>query len=155
MKTNEKLADVLNDLIRINNDRIEGYQKAIEEVEDGDVDLHSIFNGLASDSRKIVTELTQQVQLLGEEPAEGTTGSGKIYRVWMDIKDSISTDDRKSVLQSCEFGEDAAQKAYDTAMESDAEMSPDIRQMIAEQQSVLNRGHDLIKEYRYAHEAVS
>ena len=155
MKTNEKLASVLNDLIRINNDRIEGYEKAIKEIEDGDVDLQSIFSGLANDSRKNVTELIKQVQILGEEPAEDTTVSGKIYRVWMDIKDSISSDDRKSVLQSCEFGEDAAQKAYDTAMESDAEMSAEVRQIIAEQQSVLNRGHDLIKEYRDAHEAVS
>ncbi|MBV9986923.1 MAG: aldehyde dehydrogenase, partial [Chitinophagaceae bacterium] len=32
MKTNETLIETLNDLIRINNDRINGYEKAAEEV---------------------------------------------------------------------------------------------------------------------------
>ena len=73
----------------------------------------------------------------------------------MDIKDSLSSNDPKSVLESCEFGEDAAQKAYKAAIASDAEMSPEIRQIIADQQAVLNRGHELVKEYRDAHEAVS
>ena len=30
MTTNENLVEVLNDLVEINNDRIEGYQKAAE-----------------------------------------------------------------------------------------------------------------------------
>ena len=32
MTTNEKLIDVLNDLVQINNDRIAGYDKAIVSV---------------------------------------------------------------------------------------------------------------------------
>ncbi len=31
MENNEKIIDVLNDLVRINNDRIKGYEKAIED----------------------------------------------------------------------------------------------------------------------------
>ena len=40
---NEKVIGILNDLIRINNDRVVGYEKAIEEVEDLDVDLKTRF----------------------------------------------------------------------------------------------------------------
>src|SRR4051812_42918253 len=112
MAQNENLAEVLNDLIRINNDRVAGYERAIGETKDLDVDLQAVFNKMASDSREYAAELTSQVARLGEEPATGTTNSGKIYRVWMDIKATFTGKDRQAVLENCEFGEDAAQKAY-------------------------------------------
>ena len=43
METNEKLIEVLNGLIEINHDRVNGYEKAIEETKDLDVDLRAIF----------------------------------------------------------------------------------------------------------------
>ena len=47
MATNDNLVSVLNDLIRINNDRIEGYERASKEAKDIDVDLRAIFNRMA------------------------------------------------------------------------------------------------------------
>ena len=130
---NEKTAEVLNDLIQINNDRIVGYEKAAKETKSEDADLRALFLDMTSESRRYVSELTQVVAQTGEEPAKGTTGSGKIYRAWMDVKATFTGKDRKAILSSCEFGEDAAQKAYDEALKSDAELPTDIRQMIAEQ----------------------
>jgi hypothetical protein len=37
------LAEVLNDLIQINNDRITGYEKSLKELKDSDTDLRDIF----------------------------------------------------------------------------------------------------------------
>ena len=86
METNENLIEVLNDLIRINNDRVDGYEKALNEVEDIDIDLRGIFQKMANESRENINELSVEVRNLGGEIATGTTTSGKIYRVWMDIK---------------------------------------------------------------------
>jgi uncharacterized protein (TIGR02284 family) len=155
MSTNEKLTEVLNDLIRINNDRTTGYEKASAEVKAIDVDLQATFNKMANDSRKYAAELTNEVQRLGGEPATGTTNSGKIYRVWMDLKATFSGKDRQAVLESCEFGEDAAQKAYKEALASDAEMSAETRQLITDQQASLKTSHDIIKKYRDAQKAVN
>ena len=154
MATNDNLIEVLNDLIRINNDRIEGYQRANKEARDIDVDLRAIFTRMADESRQYAAELIQEVVKLGGEPAEGTTASGKIYRAWMDVKATFTGHDRQSVLASCEFGEDAAQKAYNTALESDAEMTADVRQLIANQKASLKTSHDVIKKYRDMHAAV-
>lgn len=154
MATNDNLVEVLNDLIRINNDRIEGYQRANKEARDIDVDLRAIFTRMADESRQYAAELIQEVVKLGGEPAEGTTASGKIYRAWMDVKATFTGHDRQSVLASCEFGEDAAQKAYNTALESDAEMTADVRQLIANQKASLKTSHDVIKKYRDMHAAV-
>jgi uncharacterized protein (TIGR02284 family) len=154
MATNDNLVEVLNDLIRINNDRIEGYQRANKEARDIDMDLRAIFTRMADESRQYAAELIQEVVKLGGEPAEGTTASGKIYRAWMDVKATFTGHDRESVLASCEFGEDAAQKAYNTALESDAEMTADVRQLIANQKASLKTSHDVIKKYRDMHDAV-
>lgn len=155
MENKSELIEVLNDLVKINNDRIEGYERAIKESKESDVDLIGIFNEMADQSRKYVTELVQEVGRLGGEAATDTTMSGKVYRVWMDMKAAITGKDRESILGSCEYGEDVAQRAYDAALESDAYMSTEVRQMIADQKSNLKTSHDLIKKYRDMHEKVS
>jgi uncharacterized protein (TIGR02284 family) len=150
MNTNDKLTGVLNDLIKINNDRTKGYVNAAEESKSIDVDLQGIFNKMADQSRKFAAALTHEVGRLGGEPATGTSASGNIHRAWMDVKATFSGKDKQTILDSCEFGEDAAQKAYRAALASDAEISADTRQLITDQQGDLKTSHDLIKKYRDA-----
>lgn len=145
---NEKTAEVLNDLIQINNDRIVGYERAAKETASEDADLRALFLSMTSESRDYVNQLSTYVARAGEEPAEGTTGSGKIYRAWMDVKAVFTGKDRKAILASCEFGEDAAQKAYDEALKTDAELPTEIRQLITEQKASLRKSHDKIKRMR-------
>jgi len=147
MERNERAVEVLNDLIRINNDRMEGYEKAVRETNETDVDLRNIFNRMAQESRNYTQELTDKVRRLGGEPASGTTASGKIYRTWMDIKSGVSRSERKSVLEECEFGEDAAQKAYEKALAPDNDLTPDVRTLVQEEKTSLKSSHDTIKSY--------
>ncbi|HEX8316405.1 MAG TPA: PA2169 family four-helix-bundle protein [Flavisolibacter sp.] len=149
----EKLANILNDLIRINHDRVVGYEKAIEELKDTDADLKTLFHRYITESRQYAQELTQEVGRLGGDPAEGTTNSGKIYRVWMDLKAAITGKDRKTILDNCEFGEDAAQKAYDLALNSDVDLEPSLRDLIVRQKATLKVGHDEVKRLRDLHTA--
>jgi uncharacterized protein (TIGR02284 family) len=154
MATNDNLIEVLNDLIRINNDRIVGYEKASDEARDVDVDLRAIFKRMSEESRQYAAELTQEVVKVGGEPATGTTNSGKIYRVWMDMKATFSGSTRQAILENCEFGEDAAQKAYESALKSE-DLTSDVRQLVANQKSSLKTSHDVIKKYRDVHAAVN
>jgi uncharacterized protein (TIGR02284 family) len=158
MEPTKKVVEILNDLIRINNDRIEGYEKAANEVKDSlfDAEVKSVFYQLAEESRNNKSELINAVTQLGGEPASDTTASGKIYRVWMDVKSTFSGDDTLAALQSCEFGEDAAQKAYREALDDeDARWPQDILSMITSQQQVLKASHDRIKRYRDDYKAAS
>ena len=148
----EKIIGVLNDLIRINHDRVVGYEKAIEELKENDADLKTLFMRYINDSRQFSQELTQEVSRLGGSAADGTTNSGKIYRVWMDLKAAIAGKDRKTILDNCEFGEDAAQKAYDMALNADVEFEPSLRDLIVRQKAVLKSGHDEVKRLRDMHE---
>lgn len=151
MKTEnrEELIQVLNDLVRINNDRIQGYEKAIENSKDASNDLLNVFSEMIDESRGFKDELLETIQGLdGEADFEETTNSGKLYRFWMSVKESLTDSNRQTVLDDCEFGEDAAQKAYQEALESDATMDSDIRTMIIDQKSELKESHDTIRDLR-------
>ena len=146
---------VLNDLVLINNDRVAGYEKALEELRSrktdtgSDADLESLFASYITDSREFSAELSREVNMLGEEAEEGTMASGKLYRAWMDVKALFSGKDRHTILSSCETGEDAAQKAYKDALATEG-ISENVRAIILKQQTELKRAHDKIKMLRDA-----
>ena len=152
--TNDALADVLNDLIKINNDRIAGYERAKSETKDLDIDLKTVFEGMIRESEEYKTALVEQVASLGSDVTKDTTLSGKIYRAWMDVKATFTGASRKAILENCEFGEDAWRRAYEAALGSDAEMSVSVRQLITGQYESQKTSHDLIKKYRDAHAAM-
>lgn len=147
MSIASKTSETLNDLIKINNDRIEGYEKAIKELDTEDTDLQSLFREFCSQSEGLKRELEQNVMELGKETADGSTASGSIYRAWMDVKAAFSGDTRKAVLQSCEFGEDAAQKAYRMA-EEEPDIAPNTKILISKQKLDLKSSHDRVKTLR-------
>lgn len=154
MQNNEKLVQALNELVSINYDRVFGYEKAIEDVGSGDIDLRTLFNRSASQSRKYVSDLQQTIRGLGGEPVSDSTTRGKLFRVWMDFKATVMGKDRKSVLDSCAYGEEAALKAYDEALQTEAHLPDNIRVSIAEHKQALTSAHRAIQEAARLQEVV-
>ena len=152
MESNNALTDVLNDLVQINNDRIAGYEKAIKDSKPEDVGFHSMFRRMIDESSKYKSELISAINTLGGEAnIRSTTNSGKVYRVWMDIKSTFTGKSELSVLELCEYGEDAAQKAYEEALKSDVNMPASIRELLVTQKEQLRNSHDTIKRQRDLH----
>lgn len=145
-----KNEEVLNDLIMINNDRVEGYRKAANQTLDSD--LKSLFNEMSSQSARYANELKQHLKVNEDNSGNDTTFKGKIYRAWMDVKATFGGDDRKGILASCEFGEDAAQKAYKDAL-GENEITNDVRDVIEDQKRLLKDSHDRVKRMRDAQPA--
>src|SRR5882757_7271539 len=133
MTNTKETIEVLNDLIQINNDRIVGYERAIKETKDEDDDLKTLYASMIAESHKIRIALATEVQTLGADVDMGTTTSGKIYRAWMDVKAVFTGHDRHTILENCEAGEDAAQKAYRTALNNDA-LPAFLRELLMQQQ---------------------
>nr|WP_295928508.1 PA2169 family four-helix-bundle protein [uncultured Dyadobacter sp.] len=146
MAQNSETIETLNDLILINNDRIAGYEKAEAETNELESDLRVLFHKLADESRGHAAELKTLVSALGGEPATGTMLSGKLYRVWMDIRATFTSDNRKAVLENAEAGEDAAKTAYEEALQTS--LPADIRQVIEQQQVHIRSAHDTIRQER-------
>jgi uncharacterized protein (TIGR02284 family) len=143
----EKTVEVLNTLITINNDRIEGYEKAAKETEE--LDLKIAFNKFEATSKKCNNELESEVIKLGGTPAEGTRTSGKFFRVWMDVKAALTGKDRKFILDSCEYGEDVAKETYASALKHHAtDLNAELQTMIKAQHVLLVADHDKVKSMR-------
>jgi uncharacterized protein (TIGR02284 family) len=145
----DKAIEALNTLITINNDRIEGYEKASDETEE--MDLKTLFAKFISTSQQCKQELVMEVNKLGGEIAEGTKISGKFFRAWMDVKAAFTGKDRKAILNSCEYGEDQALEAYDNVLKDELEhLSSGQQTMIITQKSLLKADHDHVKALRDA-----
>ena len=147
MENNQKVAEVLNDLIQINNDRINGYEKALKELKDVESDFRDLFTGYIDQSRNLRNALGNEVQALGVKMEDGTTSSGKIYRAWMDVKALFTGSDRQAILNNCEFGEDAAQKAYKSALNTEG-LPAYIFALLSRQKDDLRKSHDEVKALR-------
>jgi len=146
METTSITVENLNDLVQIHNDRIAGYEKAMKDLKESDGELKGLFARLIGESHKFKMELGTEVNALGGEMETDTSFSGKIHRAWMSVKDTFGSTN-KSVLENCEFGEDAIQKAYKTALEDDT-MPGYLSAILTRQQSELKSAHDKIKVLR-------
>lgn len=148
MERNEAMNEVLNDLVKVNNDRIAGYNWAIDEIKDDDVELKALFEDMKRQSIKYKEELAKQIRNDEGIVEDDTSSSGKIYRTWMEIKATFSENSKQSILTSCEFGEDSTQRAYSAALSSDALLDPSTRHLVEEEQMSLKKSHELIRQKR-------
>lgn len=146
---NSKTVDALNELIEINNDRVEGYETASKETDSAD--LQSLFAELARTSHNNLSELRSEVSRQGGKAEEGTRVTGKFFRAWMDVKAALTGNDRGAILSSCEFGEDKALEAYEHVLENHTDvLNGQQLDMIRNQQSKLRADHDRVRGLRDA-----
>ncbi len=151
---NEKTLDVFNTLIEINNDRIEGYETASKETKE--TELQNLFYKLSQTSQKNKAELVQEVIKMGGTPIEGTRITGKFFRVWMDVKAALTGNDRKIILDSCEYGEDVAIDVYKDQLKNNFEALSSLQQIMLQAQLLLLKAdHDTVKSLRDAAAAAS
>ncbi|ARK11786.1 ferritin-like domain-containing protein [Fibrivirga algicola] len=141
MIKNEEIVEDLNDLVKINNDRIQGYMKAVEDTEDSQLD--HLFNEMIVQSQNFRSQLADHiVRLDGSAVTDATSTdvSSKIHRAWIDIKSAITGKDRDTVLSSVTFGENAAVEAYEEAVEKDhlpAYVKEDLTRQLSELKTAL------------------
>jgi len=145
MQLNDKLQEALSDLVRINQDRVEGYKKAITLTDD--TDLKALFQRMADESHTYIDQLNS-VLLDGGGDVGGSSVYGKLYRTWMDVNATFSGRDRQSLLSSCEYAEDAAQRTYEDVLRSSTPMPYSVRELIANQKSALRGSHETVRTYR-------
>lgn len=145
--SNTKIVETLNDLIAINNDRITGYERALKELSEEDQDLKPLFLSMIDESREIKIDLGREVEVFKGEIDTDTTTKGKIYRAWMDVKAVFTGHNRHAVLENCEYGEDAAQRAYQQVLD-DAHLPGYLLDMVYDQQQMLKASHNEIKAFR-------
>ncbi len=149
MKT-EKATIILNDLIKINNERVICYQLAIERAVNLDSDLTRLFKIVIAESLDFKQQLVNKINEHEGGPKTGVGLSGLIYRAWHDLKVILTGNTRNSIVNFCKYNEEVALHAYRAALNLSNAMTSDISELIERQQELLLRSFQSIKQLQEA-----
>jgi uncharacterized protein (TIGR02284 family) len=136
------------DIMKINNDRIAIYQKAVE-MPNIDKCLKRNLQEIVSKGMEHRDELIEKItELNGNSSKSGTTLLGKIYRAWVDLRVAFSYSSEKAVISSCLYNEEIALHAYVAATDTRQSLNADITRMIEKHKDALRNSHEQIRKYR-------
>jgi uncharacterized protein (TIGR02284 family) len=143
MEQHEQIIEGLNDLIQIHNDRINTYRKIYADLDDFDSDIERICQRIVRQSELHISQLVDLVDKLHSNVVKT---HGKAYRIWLKLKGIYMEKDRVSILNSFDFNEEAAEKAYDYAV-MEIHAPEEIKNTLIRQRSSLKITHDIVKEF--------
>ncbi|RAR47590.1 PA2169 family four-helix-bundle protein [Flavobacterium lacus] len=143
-----KTVEILNSLVEVNNDRIQGYETAIREAKDSQLKVE--FSLFIVTSKSCVTELCDEIKRLGGIPIELNKTSGEFFKLWMDLEKTISENLHRALLDSCVFREDITIGNYDDWLIEDVKNVVGERHtmMIRTQRTELHREREKLKTLR-------
>lgn len=139
---NDKVIDILNNLVQTCKDGEEGFRAASENVLKAD--LKRLFKANANEREQFGTELQALVRSLGGSPEKGGTVSAAFHRGWMTIKTTFSGRSDRAIVADCVRGEDYAVKAYREAVEK--ELPANVRSLVERQYEHTKKTHDHIRD---------
>ena len=141
---------LLNELIRISQDRRKGYAEAAELAQDPQ--LKTLFIVRSSECAQALENLQLAVQRLGREPAAEGTVSGAAHRGWIRLKTAVK-DNNAAVLDEVVRGEKHATAAYARVLLT--RLPPEVQGVLELQYRVLLRGCEELDELRDRFEAAA
>ena len=143
---NKQSVSILNTLIETLKDGELGYQQAADETQDAD--LKTLFNGYSRQRHELAKTLQKAALALGDANPEHTGSvNSAVHRTWINLKATLTTQDRHAVLAECERGQDIAKKAYAEAL-SQGSLSPELQATVQEQHETILATHDAVKKLR-------
>ena len=145
MEKYTELIHVLNDLIRINMDRVRGLKKRIKDVGNNS-DYLVLFKRLIDESNEFREQLVKEVNKKGGAAITIlSSNSGRIYNSWKDLKNWLGQKKDLSILEVVQFETKAALKVYKEALFVVANIPADSLDLIATQKAHLREGCEKIE----------
>jgi len=96
-----KTITILNDLLHIINDRLEGFEKVKGKVWETNRELKEKYEHIISHTRIMKVEIINLITARGGNPQDSASVTGTLHRVWVDIKNAfVISDLESSTLQN-------------------------------------------------------
>ncbi|MEF9478485.1 PA2169 family four-helix-bundle protein [Chryseobacterium sp. RRHN12] len=148
---NQQEISVLNDLLHITNDRMEGFEKVEGKVWEMYPDVKDEYDHMISQSKIMKNELINLITEKQGVPDDSTSMAGALHRTWIDIKNSFTMGNLvESTLENVVFGEKAAIETYQNALSS-GKLSDKSNKIVSEQLRSLKSSYNQfrkIEEYK-------
>ncbi len=147
MPENEKLIEELNDLILINNDRIEKYNQVLKDSRSSEE--ISLLKKMIHQSIHYNIELSEEISNKSRNRNwKSLTKPGKIYKMWADLISSITDKTRLNISETSEIVELAILKAYHKALSPDIYIPSEITSLLFMQKAKLKESYDILNGRR-------
>jgi len=134
----------LQDLIRVNTDSADGFEKVAELTEEPQ--LESLFRDLSKERRGFAEELKRFVEVTDQSADDDGSFMAKIHRWWIDIRAKLMNKDPYDILAEAERGEDSVKRVYEDVLPEIAG-SP-VNDLLLKQYAQVKRGHDRVRDLR-------
>ncbi len=135
---------LLNELIETCKDGEQGFNRAAQDVSDGN--LKTVFTECAARCRSGAAELQTLVRDMGGSPERDGSIKGAVHRGWMDLKTKLTSRDSLAVLEEVERGEDYAKARYAQALKMD--LPANVREVLQRQHQGAVANHDRVRDLR-------
>jgi len=136
-----RILSLLDDLIRVNIDRITAYEKAAHEEKSSGLEIRDTFYRLATESRSYVNDLHAEVIRLGGAPVTQSTIAGALYLHWLNGKVNFDGETLASLGAACVHGEELVQLIYRHALDCGA-LPKGLHHLVEGQLWSLERAHE-------------
>ncbi|MDQ3094854.1 MAG: PA2169 family four-helix-bundle protein [Actinomycetota bacterium] len=141
MSTDEK---VTKDLLETLEDGNDGYTKGAEKLDGlSQPSLVATFREFANQRRRFADELQGMAKSYGDDPDRSGSIVAAVHRGWMTLRDALTKDDAKAVLEVAQQGDEHAIKEYEKALDDD--ISADLRAVVSRQLSEIRTAHASLK----------
>jgi hypothetical protein len=141
MDENITSSEIVSDLVRIHEDRIDEYRQILRDSNNIELGIKTIFE-------RIIEESIRYSRQLKEEIHPEISGPGKIYKLWLSEKVPVADANKKTVLATCAADELIINNTYSMALSMVAEEN--IRALLEEHQQGLKKLHAHIRQYYHA-----
>ena len=140
------VADVLNGLLETCKDGEQGFQTAAEKAKESS--LKSLFSKYSTQRGTYAKELQSAVSQLGEKPASSGHAAAALHRGWINLKEALSSDEDKAIINEAEAGEDAAMKNYKEALGKS--LPSDMQALVQKQFAGVQEAHNTIRDLKHS-----
>ena len=144
---NDKTVKVLKDLAEICHTGHQGYTTAAENIKNGE--YSALFRSYSAQRHAFENELKQHINRFGGD-AETTNptqllsdAAGALHRGWINIKSVVTGGGIEALLNECERGDEAAVKAYQTALEQP--LPQDVAMVVRQQYHSVQEAYTRVK----------
>ncbi|WBO21517.1 PA2169 family four-helix-bundle protein [Sphingomonas abietis] len=144
--SNDHDIKTLNSLIETVIDSADGYTEASKAAQGSR--FEEIFRRRGAERQQLTTELQGKVRSLGGEPESDGTLLAGAHRLFLNLRNSMSSDDT-TIVDQVEAGEDHIKHKFEDA-QRDKELSPATRADIDRAYLIVKAGHDEIRDLKHA-----
>jgi uncharacterized protein (TIGR02284 family) len=137
---------VLNSLIKTTLDSRKGFRDAAEDATSPR--FQQMFRQFAEERGQVASRLQTEVRQLGGTPEDDSSFLAAAHRAFMDLKNVVTGNDDRAVINEVERGEDYIKGKFEMALRDD-ELSPSTRAVISEAFASVRAGHDRASQLKH------